>query len=50
MRFGRVEAFNSVDIVPCEQGQGQVKFLKQEPRTWRAERENFGSSPSKCQY
>ena len=48
MRFGRgrLEAFNSVNIVPC--GQGIVLFLKQEPRTWGAERENFGPLPSKC--
>ena len=44
MRFGRLEVFNSVNIVPCEQG--NAKFLKQEPR---AERENVGPLPLKCQ-
>ena len=27
--------------------QGKAKFLKQELRTWRAERDNFGSLPLK---
>ena len=43
MRFGRLEASNSINIVPC--GQGKAKFLKQEPRT---ERENSGPLPLKC--
>ena len=48
MRFGRLEAFNSINIVPC--GQGKASFLKQQQRTWRAEREKFGPLPSKCQW
>ena len=38
MRFGRgrLEVFNSVNIVPC--GQGKVKLVKQEPRTWMESR------------
>ena len=38
----------AVNIVSC--GQGKAKFLKQEQRTWRAECENFGSLPLKCQW
>ena len=34
-----------LNIVPC--GQGKARFLKQEPRTWRARRENFGPLPLK---
>ena len=35
MRFGHLEEFNSIlCLAPC--GQGKAKFLKQEPRTWRA--------------
>ena len=30
--------------------QGKAKFLKQKPLTWRAERENFGPLPLKCQW
>ena len=48
MRFGCVEPFNSINVVPC--GQGKATFLQQEPRTWKAERENFGPLPLKCQW
>ena len=44
----RLEAFNSINIVPCGQGQGEVKSLKQEPQTRRAQHEIFGRLPSKC--
>ena len=44
MRFGRLEAFNSINIVLCGQRKANY-FLKQEQRTWRAERENFGPLP-----
>ena len=45
--FGRLKAFDSINIVPC--GQGNAKFLKQEPRTGRAKRDNFVLLPLKCQ-
>ena len=49
MCFGRLEAFNSINTVTC--GQGKAKFLKQEARTWRAERDNFDPLPlKKCQW
>ena len=51
MRFGGLEAFNSINIVPCAScGQGKAKFLKQEPGTLRAERKNFGPLPLKRQW
>ena len=48
MRFGLLEAFNSINIVLA--GQPKANFLKQEQRKWRAARENFGPLPLKCQW
>ena len=48
LRFGHLEAFNSINIMPC--GQGKAIFLKQEQRTWRAQPENFGPLPLKCEW
>ena len=48
MWFDLLKAFNSINVVPC--GQGKAKFLKQEQLSWRAERENFGPLPLKCQW
>ena len=31
-------------------GQGNARLLEEEPLTWRAERENFGSLPLKYQW
>ena len=43
MRFSGLETFNSINIVPWAScGLGKATFLNQEPRTWRAERKNFG--------
>ena len=34
MRFGGLETFNSINLVPsASREQGQAKFLNQEPRT-----------------
>ena len=49
--FGVLEAFISINIVPCAScGQGKAKFLQQESDTLRAKRKNFGPLPLKCQW
>ena len=47
MRFGRLEAADSINIAALWTGKSQI--LKEEPRTWKAERENFVPLPLKCQ-